>query len=259
MQWNAEEYRQRHSYVWKFAEGLIDLLDPKPGEQILDVGSGTGQLTAQIAQRGAAVSGIDKSATMVEAARKSYPEIAFEEADILHYSSARQFDAVFSNATLHWVRPPEQAAAQICALLRPGGRLVAEFGGAGNIAALIQAAGEVLEDLGAPALPEATPWYFPGIPEYSVVLENAGFEVLCAVLFDRPTPQEGGGEGLRNWLKMFGRQFTEHAPDTHDEVMKGMEGRLRGKLFSEGVWTIDYRRLRVVAQRRRQVECSPSS
>lgn len=131
--WDPTLYQSAHAFVWQMAADLIDLLDPKPGERVLDLGCGTGQPTAQIAGRGADVLGIDRSAEMIDTARRNFSRLHFEPGDATTFTAGAPFDAVFSNATLHWVKPPEAAAGRVWAALRPGGRLVAEFGGRGNV------------------------------------------------------------------------------------------------------------------------------
>lgn len=242
MDWNAALYEQRHSFVWKNGEDLIALLDPAPGERVLDVGCGTGQLTAKLAATGALVTGLDNSATMLEQARVACPAGQWIHASLPDYEPSEQFDAIFSNAALHWIRPPQQAAGRMFAALRPGGRLVAEFGGSGNVASLLDAAREIFGERGQSV---ETPWYFPSVGEYSTVLENAGFEVLYAVLFDRVTPLEGGEAGLANWLEVF-------APQWRASVLDRFEEKVRPRLYDvqSGQWRLDYRRLRIAARKR---------
>jgi len=246
-QWNAGLYDDKHSFVWKMAAGLLELLEAKPGERILDLGCGTGHLTAQIAETGAHVSGIDKSPDMIRQARKKHPSLKFELMDAREMAFAESFDAVFSNATLHWIREPERAIAGIAKVLRPGGRFVAEFGGKGNTQALLEAVDRAWMKFVLPG-PAPRPWYYPSIAEYSALLEHQGLEVTYAVLFDRPTPLEDGGHGLRNWLEMFGAAFLEKLPpDQRQQAITAIEEESRPTLFRDGHWVMDYRRLRVIA------------
>lgn len=248
MDWNANLYSQRHSFVWKHGEDLIGLLAPQPGERILDAGCGTGQLTAALASSGARVTGLDNSPAMIEAARAACPAAEFILASLTEFEAAEPFDAVFSNAVLHWVRPPEQAARRIAAALKPGGRFVAELGGTGNVATLLDAANALLGERGhAPR----QPWYFPSIAEYSTVLEDAGLEVTYALLFDRLTPLEGGEEGLANWFEVFGRNLVQDEPQWRASVLPALKERVRPRLFdpSNQQWAADYRRLRIAARK----------
>jgi trans-aconitate methyltransferase len=131
--WNANLYQDKHRFVWQYGEDLLQLLNPQAGELILDLGCGTGQLTEKISQFGAEVLGVDNSATMIEKARENYPHLRFEVADARNLQIDQPLDAVFSNATLHWIKEPEAAIASIHQALKLGGRFVAEFGGKGNI------------------------------------------------------------------------------------------------------------------------------
>ena len=247
--WDAELYDEKHSFVWKMAAGLLELLEAKPGERILDVGCGTGHLTAKIAANGAQVTGIDRSPEMIQEARTAYPALRFEVMDARELSFPEKFDAVFSNATLHWIKEPERAVAGISHTLRPGGRFVAEFGGRGNIAGLV-AAVERAWPKAAPARPMSNPWYYPSLAEYASLLEKHGLEVTYGLLFDRPTPLEDGERGLRNWLEMFGGVITDSLPkDQQDSLLEEVQHEARAALYRDGRWVLDYRRLRVVARR----------
>ena len=247
--WDADLYDEKHAFVWKMAAGLVELLDPKPGERILDIGCGTGHLTAQIAATGAFVIGIDRSAEMIQQARAGHPSLQFEIGDARELSFARPFDAVFSNATLHWIKDSARVVTAISSALRLGGRFVAEFGGKGNIAALTTALGRAWKNLNLPE-PLPNPWYYPTLAEYAGLLERHSFEVTYGTLFDRPTTLEDGERGLRNWLDMFGGSIAESLPAYLQEKLKQeVEREARGDLFRDGHWIMDYRRLRVVARK----------
>ena len=244
--WDASAYDQGHSYVWQKAADLVDLLDPKPAERILDVGCGTGHLTVQIAAHGATVVGMDASADMIRRAKEQQPGIEFFVGDVTEFTVDPPFDAVFSNATLHWVTRAQDAARRIFAAIRPGGRFVAEFGGKGNVRRVSAAIAEALEAVGAPPFEQVAPWYFPSVAEYSALLEQIGFEVTSATLFDRPTAVEGG---IRAWVEMFGTTMINAVPPhRRDDFFARLEQ--AGKaLVKDGQWYADYRRLRIVATR----------
>ena len=244
--WDSSLYDDRHSFVWKKSADLIDLLAPQPGERILDLGCGTGHLTAQIAARGAEVIGIDSSVSMVAQARQNFPKLKFQLADARDFRFDAPFDAVFSNAALHWVREADRAASSIAQALKPGGRLVLEMGVKGNIALIVEGVEAVLREAGYGA--ENT-WYFPSLGDYSAVLERQGFEVMEAQTFPRWNKLEHPERGLREWLEMFAGAYLEGVPaGDREAVVRAIEARLQPALFQDGAWWADYRRLRIVAK-----------
>lgn len=246
--WDAGLYDDKHSFVWKKVSDLLDLLAARPGERILDLGCGTGHLTAQIAAAGAQVVGLDMAPAMIEQARQAYPDIRFDWGDARSFTYQDPFDAIFSNAVLHWIKEPQQVIACVKRALRPGGRFIAEFGGKGNIATIVVALEHA--SLSILAEPFASPWYFPSIAEYSTLLEQHGLEVTFATLFDRPTQLEGD-EGLHNWLGMFANALLARVPAAKREsFLREVETRARPALYRDGYWYADYRRLRVVALRK---------
>lgn len=251
--WDAALYDRRHSFVYERGADLLALLEPKSGERILDLGCGTGQLTAQIAAAGAQVHGIDASGEMIAQAQQNHPQLSFEIADATRFRAGEPFDAVFSNAVLHWVKPPEDAVRSIAAALKPGGRFVAEFGGRGNVAQIVAAASKAVSAALARDAGDVNPWYFPSNGEYATLLEQAGLEVRYAVLFDRPTPLEEGEQGMANWLRMFGAPcFAAIRPADRERVLQQAVDHARPALWNGGRWTADYRRLRIVAVKERE-------
>jgi trans-aconitate methyltransferase len=235
-----------HGYVHRLAAGLVELLDPRPGERVLDVGCGTGELTKAIADRGARAVGIDASAEMIAEARRRFPALEFSITDARALSVDAPFDAVFSNAALHWIRPPEAAAARIFAALKRGARFVAEFGGEGNVARVLAAAESAGRKQGVEVGPLLHTNYFPSAETYSTVLTDAGFEVGSIELYDRFTPLEGP-EGLRNWVRMFRGPVLDRVDV--DRYFRDLENAARPELLRDGAWHADYRRIRVVARR----------
>lgn len=242
--WDAALYEDKHSFVWQYGENLIALLSPQQGESILDLGCGTGQLTQQIAATGAEVIGIDYATSMIEQAQKNYPNLKFTVADARNIEFSQAFDAVFSNAVLHWIQQPEQVVKCIWQALKPGGRFVAEFGGKGNIQLIVEALSQAIE----PSFQSIrNPWYFPSIGEYATLLEEQGFFVTYATLFERLTPLQGEA-GLANWIQMFASHLLSGIPsDQQVEIIGDVEQRLRSRLYRDGVWLVDYKRIRVMA------------
>jgi len=239
--WDATAYEDDHSFVYEYGADVLELLAPAAGERVLDLGCGTGALTGKIAASGADIVGIDSAAEMIERARANHPELAFRQADARTATFDEPFDAVFSNAALHWIDEQDAALSTVTDALRTVGRFVAELGGDGNVAAIVDAVLDELDDRGYDA---EKPWHFPTVGEYASRLERHGFEVRDATLFDRPTELDGE-DGLRNWLDVFADGlFAPLAESEREAVVAAVEDRLRPAYYDDGVWTADYRRLR---------------
>lgn len=247
--WNSTLYDDKHQFVSQFGQGIMELLQPRQHERILDVGCGTGDLAATLTDQGAHVVGIDLSQNMIEAAIKKYPHLDFHVGDATNLPYADEFDAVFSNATLHWIKTPEAAIAAMYNALKHGGRLVAEFGGIGNVAHITTALIEQMKQAGLPYEDAQFPWYFPSIAAYTTLLEQAGFHVSFAEHFDRPTKLDGE-HGLRNWFDMFsGAFFTDINATKKEAVYAAAIEQLKPILVHEGAWYADYKRIRVIAHK----------
>jgi SAM-dependent methyltransferase len=243
--WNPETYRRDAGFVPELGAGVLEWLAAQPAERILDLGCGDGQLTERIAATGASVLGIDASPQMVASARAR--GIAAEEgsAESLPCPDAA-FDAVFSNAVLHWVRDQDAMLAQIRRVLRPGGRFVAEMGGHGNIAAIRVAFAAVLARHGFAGLGERGN-YYPTAEAYSSRLQRHGFTVARILFFARPTPLPASG--MKGWLNTFCRGALDALPvhlreTAVDETVALLAPALCDE---EGRWTADYVRLRFIA------------
>lgn len=243
--WDAEQYTRSAAFVAEMGEPVVDLLAPKAGERILDLGCGDGRLTERIAATGAEVVAVDASPAMVEAAGRRGLDARVMSADALAFDA--EFDAVFSNAVLHWVLEPRQAIAGIHRALRPAGRFVAEFGGAGNVTLVCDALSAVLARRGHD-FATLSPWYFPSPAEYSSLLRAAGFSVEAIGLHDKPTRLPGD---VGDWLALFASSMLEVLPPAEREAaVEEMRAMLRPKLCDdEGVWTMDYVRLRLLARK----------
>ncbi len=246
-QWDADHYDNKLRYVSEMGKGVVSLLDPKPGEVILDLGCGTGDLSHEIATSGAVVVGLDLSQTMIQQARHKYPHLHFAVGNGESFRMDTPFDAVFSNAALHWMKHPSSVIACVWNALSPGGRFVAEFGGKGNVETVIGALERALKELGLASL-NRNPWYFPSIGEYTHRLEKQGFQTTCAIHFDRPTCMPDGDQGLEHWLNGFAESYLQGLDQPTRTCVMGRTKELsRPKLYKNGQWYIDYKRLRIVA------------
>lgn len=247
--WDADLYDGKISYVSELGKGVVELLAPHSGERILDLGCGTGDLTFEIARHGAVTEGIDSSPEMIEKARQKYPDIQFAVENGETFRTVEPYDAVFSNAALHWMIQPERVVASVWHALRPGGRFVAEFGGKDNVETVIIGITEVLKAYGIDA-DDRNPWYFPSIGEYSSLLEKQGFRVACAIHFDRPTRVEDGEDGLQHWLHAFAQHFFhDFSVAERKRAFQQIEEKVRPVLHENSTWVIDYKRIRVVAKK----------
>ena len=246
--WDAEQYRQRHAFVFQNSQDLVhDWLAPQPGERILDLGCGTGELSAQIAACGAEVLGIDSAASMIGAARASHLGVRFEVQGAHQLSFRQEFSAVFSNAALHWMKPLPAVFTGVTQALTPGGRLVLEMGGAGNVQVTLVAVQHALQRLGLPEL--AHPWVFPSTVELAGLLEDAGLRVERIQWFERPSLLPGE-DGFRAWLESFGSGWL--APLSGEQrldVLAEAEAYAWPHLWNGSAWVSDYCRLRALALR----------
>lgn len=244
--WNPELYEARHGFVWQYGADVVGLLSPQPGERILDLGCGPGQLTDKIAQNGAEVVGLDASPDMIGQARQNFPALKFVLSDAAAMEFDGEFDAVFSNAALHWMVDASAVVKAVARALRPGGRFVAEMGGKGNIRNIQLAIESVCARYYGDALPPPRS-YFPSVGEYSSLLESHGLETRMAQLFDRLTPLEGE-EGMEEWLRQFRWFYFEGLPRPQREAaIAEVVEELRPLLYKDSRWFADYRRLRFTA------------
>jgi trans-aconitate methyltransferase len=243
--WDPRRYAQQAGFVATLGEPLLELLKPAKGERILDLGCGDGVLTAKLADLGVAVVGVDASAEQIAAARARGLDARVMNGQALTF--AAEFDAVLSNAALHWMRQPDAVIDGVWRALKPGGRFVAEMGGAGNVARIMAALVAVLDRRGLDGA-GAVPWYFPSVAEYRSRLEGRGFRVGSIELFARPTPLPGD---ITGWLETFAESFTGRLEPAARagflaEVAASLAPALRD---AEGRWTADYVRLRFQAEK----------
>jgi trans-aconitate methyltransferase len=241
-EWNPTRYAENARFVSDLGQPALDLLAPKPGERILDLGCGDGALTEKLVAAGAKVVGIDSSPDMVAAARCRGLDAREHDAFALNFTG--EFEAIFSNAAMHWMKhDPDAVISGAFRALRPSGRFVAEMGGFGCVATITVALCATLDHFGIPDSAALIPWYFPGPKEYRARLERAGFRVDYIALIPRPTPLP---TGMRGWLETFALPFTKALPEEQRPAfLDAVTERLRPVLCDfEGNWTADYMRLR---------------
>lgn len=246
-EWNAARYGQNARFVSDLGQPIFELLDPQPGERILDLGCGDGALTEKLAATGARVVGVDASPEMVSAANARRLDARVMDAYSLDFHE--EFDAVFSNAAMHWMKRDHDTVLHgICRALKPGGRFASEMGGHGCVAAIIVALCATVESYGVEDSARLIPWYFPTPDEYRGRLEGAGFRVQSLALIPRPTPLPTGIDG---WLATFAIPFTKSLPlEKRSAYLDEVRERLRPVLCdAQGNWTADYMRLRFLARR----------
>jgi trans-aconitate methyltransferase len=239
--WNPEQYGQNARFVSDLGMPLVALLSPQPGERILDLGCGDGALTRKLVDLGCQVVGVDSSAEMIHAAQALGLDAHVANGQSLVFEN--EFDAVFSNAALHWMKEPEQVITGVWRALKPGGRFVGEFGGYGNVATIVTALESALSARGVMA---PNPWYFPRPEEYRKLLEIRGFEVSSIELIPRPTALPGDVGG---WLDTFAHPYTSclSATDQQGFISEVVEGLRPVLCDANGDWKADYVRLRFSA------------
>jgi SAM-dependent methyltransferase len=244
--WRPSDYRTNAPFVPQLGKAVLELLTVPQGARVLDLGCGDGVLSQELCARGYDVLGVDASPEMVAAARLRGIEALHADGHDLPFAQ-HSFDAVFSNATLHWLTRPDAAIASVYRALRPGGQFVAEFGGQGNTQRVVRAlvAGLVARGVAGAA---AIPWYFPSPGEYATRLERAGFRVEVMYHFDRPTPLPGD---VLDWIATFCDSFTR---GLSEQARTGYLHEVRAELAQElcdasGTWVLDYVRLRFRAQK----------
>jgi SAM-dependent methyltransferase len=243
--WDPQRYDRHARFVSELGQPVLELLAPRAGERILDLGCGDGALTAQLVAAGCRVVGVDGSAAQVTAARARGIDAHVRDGEQLEFDDA--FDAVFSNAALHWMKRADAVIAGVRRALVHGGRFVAELGGAGCVATIEAALLAALARRGIDGR-AVHPWYFPTVEDYGARLEAAGFAIDYIALIPRPTPLPGD---ITGWLETFAESFTAalapaQRPAFLDEVREALRPRL---CDANGQWTADYVRLRFKASK----------
>jgi len=248
--WKINLYNKKHAFVYEYGEELIQFLNSKPNELILDLGCGSGQLTNEISKSGAKVIGIDSSKEMITDAQTKYSDLKFIVKDAASFQLNKPFDAIFSNAVLHWVLDSESAIISMNKNLKLGGRLVVEFGGKGNVQTIIKSIRKILLERGYIKNANIQNWYFPSISEYTSLLEKNGFEVEFAHLYDRPTELADNQNGIIDWIEMFGESFFINiSKEEKKDILIEVQNDLKEKCFINGKWYADYKRIRILAKK----------
>ena len=236
--WDTTTYDRDFAFVSAYGAELLDWLRAQPGERILDLGCGTGELAERIASAGAVVIGIDSDPGMIQAARQRLPDADLRVADGHDFAVDEPVDAVFSNAALHWMPAAVEVLGCVSDALRHGGRFVAEMGATGNVATVMAAVDQACRETGLPG--RDWPWFFPSPAQYAAMLEDAGLEIRELDFRDRPT-KLAGDDGITGWLRMFAGPAMADVPA---QVVDRAVEIARPALWRDGAWWADYRRLR---------------
>lgn len=245
MEWNAQKYGQSCGGVTEHGKGLVEELRELKPTKVLDLGCGTGVLTSAIAAFAPGVIGIDASPGMIEKAKADYPALDLRVMDACALEWEDTFDAVFSNAVFHFIQDQDKLLQSIRRALRPGGRLVCEFGADGNIARMLAAVAAACEKRGKAF---SSRFYYPGDDEYREKLEANGFVVESLRSYDLDTPLKSECQGLRGWARqVFGVELGWFEPAEQEEILRELEAALEPYDWDGERWHMANRRLRVVA------------
>lgn len=246
-EWNATLYDRQHDFVAEYGRGLLTFVPQQPKQAILDLGCGTGTLTAQLNSLGDDVKGTDRSPAMIAQARRSYPTIQFEVEDGLQMTDVNRWNVIFSNAVFHWIQDHPRLLRRIYQALRPGGQLICEFGAAGNIATIENGFREAIAAYGGTYHPK---FNFATVARLTQQAQAAGLVVEKCYDFERPTPLKAGEQGLANWARQFfASELAFFSPVEQDEILARLAARVRDELWDGHQWVADYRRIRCVARK----------
>lgn len=245
MEWNSTLYDKKHDFVAEYGKGLLEFVPQNDEQSILDLGCGTGTLTAQLADLCVRIVGVDASQDMVDKAKEGFGDIEFKVCDALDLPFENEFDVVFSNAVFHWISDHDALLKNIHKSLKPQGVLVCEFGASGNIAAIENAFAKACNSLG---YCYKAKFNFPTAEDFGKLLRKNGFVIDRVYEYDRPTVLKDGEQGLVNWMKQFFafelQMMLEHVQTM---VFEKVERLTRDTLWNGVEWVADYRRLRAIA------------
>lgn len=246
-EWNAVLYDNKHDFVAEYGKGLLEFVPNHKEQSILDLGCGTGTLTAKLSDLATTVIGVDSSESMVKRAQEQYPNIKFMVCNALALPFENQFDVVFSNAVFHWITDHNALLHNVHKVLKPDGKLVCEFGASGNIATIENAFMEACQNFGYQYHPR---FNFPTSEHFADLLQANGFTIDKIYDYDRPTPLKDGERGLENWMKQFFASDLELMSEKmQDEIIHKVQDATRESLWDGKEWVADYRRLRAIARR----------
>ncbi len=247
IKWNANKYTEDFSFVHKYGNSVTELIDADVNSTVLDLGCGNGALSKALQDKGFRVKGMDASKELLDIARENYPEIEFIQADATEFVLDEQVDVVFSNAVLHWIDKEKQADLIACVYraLKESGQFVFEFGGYGNNELIHES---IEKEFIKRGYKYESSFYFPTIGEYSKLLEEAGFKVTYATLFDRPTELKGG-DGLKDWINMFVKTPFSiiDSEEEKEAIIDKAVANLKNVLYKDDKWYADYVRIRMKA------------
>lgn len=243
--WNAMLYDNKHDFVSEYGKGLLEFIPKNKNQSILDLGCGTGMLTAQLLNFADTVIGVDSSASMIAKAKNQYANIQFEVCNALALPFEKQFDVVFSNAVFHWIADHDALLKQIHKVLKPNGLLVCEFGANGNIATIENAFIDACRDFEYEYKPR---FNFSTSGRFADLLVKNDFVIDKVYDYARPTPLKDNERGLANWMKQFFASDLEMMPEKmQNEIIKKVENSTKESLWNGNEWIADYRRLRAIA------------
>lgn len=245
MEWNSTLYDKNHDFVAEYGKGLLEFVPKHKEQAILDLGCGTGTLTAELLDFGNEVIGVDSSQNMIDRAKECFGNINFITCDALALPFEKEFDVVFSNAVFHWINDHNRLLRNIYKALKPNGLLVCEFGADGNIATIENAFAKACKGFGYDYKPK---FNFPTTDTFTKLLEANKFIIDNIYDYDRPTVLKDNENGLTNWIKQFFEAELSSIPkDVHAEIFEKVEEITRDSLWNGKEWVADYRRLRVLA------------
>ena len=245
MKWDSGLYDQQHSFVAEYGQDLLEFVPDDRAQKILDLGCGTGALTTQLAKQCAVVLGVDASPEMITKARETYPNLDFKVMDALALPFEHEWDVVFSNAVFHWISDHDRLLQRIQRALKPGGKLVCEFGAHANIATIEGAFNDALQEFDRTY---RSKFNFPTVAAFSGLLRKNGFSIDNIYDFDRPTLLKGAEQGLKHWARQFfAAELEVFTKEEQDKILNKMQLNVKDKLWNGQEWVADYRRLRVIA------------